>query len=122
MATASKTRKPLVEKEEQPKPLLATLTEKAVMAALGKPHDLHSVAVHRYTARHCRVNIRRNLTKDEAAKHLAKVDRIEREKMLNNIDHSMSGVLTIITDSFYLRTNYDGSLCSGQIIERKYNG
>jgi hypothetical protein len=110
-------------KPEPPKPLLTELTEKMVIASLGKPADLHSISVHRYDSRRCRVNVRRNLTKAAAIEYF-RTQRAKEEdykRIVDGADHAISRTITVITDSFYLRTNYDGSLSSGNTpIERKY--
>lgn len=122
--TATKTRKPLTEAKEEKTPVLLTeLTERAIIAALGKPSDFHSISVHRYDSSRCRVNVRRAMNKEAAAAYFRAngVERAESEKMIGQIDHSIAKTIVLITDSFYLRTNFDGSLRSdNKPIERKY--
>ena len=123
--TATKPKKPAPASEQEipPKPLLTKLTEEAVLARLGRPVDLDSVAVHRYDSSRCRVNVRRKLTKADAIAYFRskRVSEENYRKTVEGIDHSMDKAIVIITDSFYLRTNYDGSLRSdNEPIERKY--
>ena len=122
--TATKPKKPTPASEpEPPKPLLTELTEKMVIASLGKPTDLRSVSVHRYDSSRCRVNVRRDLTKAAAIEYF-RAQRAKEEdykRIVDGTDHAISRTITVITDSFYLRTNYDGSLRSdNKPIERKY--
>ena len=94
-----------------------------MLAKLGKPVDLCSVDVHRYDTSRCRVNVKRSMTKAAAEEHfrLQGVKKIDADRMVHNVEHSISKALTLITDSFYLRTNYDGSLRSdNEPITRKY--
>lgn len=121
------TRKPHAEKahaeKPQEKPLLTKLTEEAVLARLGVPIDLHSVSVHRYTSSRCRVNIRRELTKAAAVEHFRSrhIAATNYKTLVEGVDCSLSKTITLITDSFYLKTNYDGSLCSdNKPITRRY--
>ena len=121
--TATKPRKQVAEKEEKPVVLLTKITEQEILVRLGKPADLCSVDVHRYDASRCRVNVRRELTKEAALEHfrVTGVKSADAMKMAANADHSFAKTLTLITDSFYLRTNYDGSLRSdNEPIVRKY--
>jgi hypothetical protein len=118
--TAAKSRKSTEKKEEQPLP--TDITKKDVLARLGKPSDLHSVDVYRYDTMRCRVNVRRDLNKLTAEEYF-RSQRIKdgQKKMLEGMDHSQDKTLTIITDSFYLKTNFDGSLRDGgEQIKRKY--
>ena len=88
------------------------LTEQEVLARLGRPVDLHSVDVHRYDGSRCRVNVRRELDR-QAAEAYFKSQKAKEEDLrraLANIDCSFHKTTILITDSFYLRTNYDGSL------------
>jgi hypothetical protein len=119
---ATKTRKPL-EKEEEKKPVVlpTILTEQGVLAYLGKPTDLHSVEVHRYDTMRCRVNVRRELTKTAAETYFKSRRSADYKKIVDGIDCTMNKTIVLITDSFYLKTNYDGSLRSDNLpIERKY--
>lgn len=122
--TATKTRKPLTEAKEEKAPVLLTeLTEKAVLTALGKPSDFHSIGVHRHDSSRCRVNVRRAMNKEAATAYFRAngVEKAEAEKMIDQIDHTIARTIVLITDSFYLRTNFDGSLRSdNKPIERKY--
>lgn len=124
--TATKPRRTKEDKETEETPVLNTkLTEAQILAALGKPADLHRVDVHRYSSARCRVNVWRALNKAAAEEHF-RLQGGKKEgyaKMVQGIDHAMARTITIITDSFYLRTNYDGSLHSdNEPIQRKYNG
>jgi hypothetical protein len=112
-------------KEQKPeKPALPTKkTEDEVLQRLGKPADLRSVDVHRYDASRCRVNVRREMNKEAAEEHYKEqgVKTAERKKLLDNMEHSFTRTVTLITDSFYLRTNYDGSIRSdSDFIKRRY--
>jgi hypothetical protein len=121
--TATKPRKAFDKKEENKPVVLPTkLTEEQVLARLGKPVDLHAVDVHRYDTARCRVNIRRAMNKAAAEEHFKKCKVKDYAKMLEGIEHSIDKVLILITDSFYLRTNYDGSIRSDneEQIERRY--
>ena len=109
--------------EEQPPVLPTKLTEQEVLSRLGAPHDLQGVDVHRYDSSRARVNIRRSLDKAAAEAYCRenKYDPSETARFLSNLTCSLAGTVTIITDSFYLRTNYDGSLRSDcEPIARKY--
>lgn len=110
--------------EEKPVKLPTKLTEEQVLARLGRPVDLHAVDVHRYDTARCRVNVRRAMTKEAAAEYFRRRGDKQRDttKMLEGVDHSMSKTITLITDSFYLKTNYDGSIRSDneEQIERRY--
>lgn len=108
--------------EEQPVKLPTKLTEEQVLARLGKPVDLHAVDVHRYDTSRCRVNVRRAMNKAAAEEYFKQRKVKDYAKMLEGIEHSMDKVLIIITDSFYLRTNYDGSIRSDNTeqIEKRY--
>ncbi len=119
---ATKTRKPL-EKEEEKKPVVlpTILTEQGVLARLGKPADLHSVEVHRYDTMRCRVNVKRELTKTAAEEHFKFCRSTDFKRIVEGIDSSMCKTIVLITDSFYLKTNYDGSLRSDNpLIEKRY--
>lgn len=121
--TATKPKKQVAEKEETPEKLPTNVTEQEVLSRLGKPSDLHSVDVHRYDTSRCRVNVKREMNKEAAEAHFRheKMKKPDIEKMLSGIDHSMTRSITLITDSFYLRTNYDGSIRSdSELIERRY--
>lgn len=120
---APKNRKSSLEKEEKPVVLPTKLTEEAVLSRLGKPVDLRSIDVFRYDASRCRVNVRREMDKKAAEEYfkLQKTKRGDYLKIVENIGCSMTNTITLITDSFYLRTNYDGSIRSdSEPIERKY--
>ena len=121
---AIKTRKaPKEAPEEKPVPLPTNITEQEVLAKLGKPLDLCGVDVYRYGTSRCRVNIRRELTKAAAVEHfhLCRTKEADYKGIVEGADHSISKTIRLITDSFYLRTNYDGSLRSdSDPIERKY--
>lgn len=122
--TSTKTRK--TAKEQKPeKPALPTKkTEEEVLQRLGKPADLRSIDVHRYDASRCRVNVRREMDREAAEEYYKRegVKAAECKKLLDNIEHSFAKTVTLITDSFYLRTNYDGSIRSdSDFIERRYN-
>jgi hypothetical protein len=109
------------EKEEKPVVLPTKLTGDQVLACLGRPIDLASVEVHRYDASRCRVNVKRSLTKETAEEFFRTRHYKDYQKMIDGIGHSFSNTLIIITDSFYLRTNYDGSLRSDNpAIEKMY--
>lgn len=122
--TATKPRRASKEAPEEKPVLLPTkITEQEVLAKLGRPLDLRSIDVHRYDTSRCRVNVRREMTKEAALEHfrLEKVKAADADKMVQGVDSSMTKTITLITDSFYLRTNYDGSLRSdSDPIERKY--
>ena len=122
--TATKSRRATAEKEEkQPAPLPTKITEEEVLAKLGRPSDLRSIDVHRYDTSRCRVNVRREMTKEAALEHFRVTGTRSEDaiKMAGNADHSFAKTLILITDSFYLRTNYDGSLRSDNApIVRKY--
>jgi hypothetical protein len=122
MAITTPKRKQVADKEEKPIPLDTKLVEEEVLIRLGRPQDLHSISVHRYDSSRCRVNVRRDLNKVAAeAYREQKFSKSDIAKFLNQIDCTLTGTVTIITDSFYLRTNYDGSLRSDcEPIERKY--
>jgi hypothetical protein len=108
--------------EEKPVKLPTKLTEEQVLARLGRPIDLHAIDVHRYDTARCRVNVRRAMNKVAAEEYFKQRKVKDYAKMLEGVDHSMSGTITLITDSFYLRTNYDGSIRSDneEQIERRY--
>jgi hypothetical protein len=108
--------------EEKPVKLPTKLTEEQVLARLGRPVDLRSIDVHRYDTARCRVNVRRAMTKVAAEEYFKQRKVKDYAKMLEGIEHSMDRVLVLITDSFYLRTNYDGSIRSDneEQIERRY--
>ena len=109
-------------KEEKPVVLPTKLTEDQVLVRLGRPIDLDSVVVHRYDASRCRVNVKRSLTKEAAEEFFRTRHYKDYKKMIDDIGHSFSSTLVIITDSFYLRTNYDGSIRSDNTeqVERRY--
>jgi len=110
--------------EEKPAPLPTKITEQEVLGRLGKPADLRSVDVHRYDTSRCRVNVRREMTKEMALEHFRAtgVKNADAVKMAANADHSFAKTITLITDSFYLKTNYDGSIRSDneEQIKRRY--
>jgi len=108
--------------EEKPVKLPTRLTEEQVLARLGKPADLHAIDVHRYDTARCRVNVRRAMTKAAAEEYFKQRKVKDYAKMLEGIDHSMDKTIVLITDSFYLRTNYDGSIRSDNTeqIEKRY--
>lgn len=108
--------------EEKPVKLPTKLTEEQVLARLGKPADLHAVDVHRYDTARCRVNVRRAMTKAAAEEYFKQRKVKDYAKMLEGVDHSIDRTIILITDSFYLRTNYDGSIRSDNTeqIERRY--
>jgi len=108
--------------EEKPVKLPTKLTEEQVFARLGKPVDLHAIDVYRYDASRCRVNVRRAMDKQAAEEHFKRNGTKDYAKMLEGIEHSMDKVLVLITDSFYLRTNYDGSIRSDNTeqIKKRY--
>jgi hypothetical protein len=107
---AAKIRKATTDKKEEPLP--TDITSQEVLTRLGKPNDLYKVDVHRYDTSRCRVNIRRNLNKEAAEEHYRAlgVPQTDRAKIISGISCSFDKTITVITDSFYLRTNYDGSL------------
>jgi hypothetical protein len=108
--------------EEKPVKLPTKLTEEQVLARLGRPVDLCSIDVHRYDTARCRVNVRRAMTKTAAEEYFKQRKVKDYAKLLEGVEHSMDKVLILITDSFYLRTNYDGSIRSDneEQIERRY--
>jgi hypothetical protein len=120
--TATKPRKPTEKAEAKPVVLPTKLTEEQVLARLGRPVDLHAIDVHRHDAARCRVNVRRAMSKAAAEEYFKQRKVKDHAKMLEGIEHSMDKVLILITDSFYLRTNYDGSIRtdSEEQIERRY--
>ncbi|MFA5766326.1 MAG: hypothetical protein WC919_00185 [Candidatus Paceibacterota bacterium] len=121
--TATKTRRTSKDApEEKPVKLPTKLTEEQVLAKLGRPVDLRSIDVHRYDTSRCRVNVRRAMTKATAEEYFKQRKVKDYAKMLEEVEHSMDKVLVLITDSFYLRTNYDGSIRSDneEQIERRY--
>jgi hypothetical protein len=122
MTTTKSRRTPKDVPEEKPVKLPTELTEKQVLARLGRPIDLHAVDVHRYDTARCRVNVRRAMTKEAAEEYFKQRKVKDYAKMLEGVDLSMSKTITLITDSFYLRTNYDGSIRSDneEQIERRY--
>jgi hypothetical protein len=99
-------------KKEEPKPLPTDLTENEVLSLLGRPDDLLCVEVHRYDVSRCRVNIKRSMDKKAAEKYFIeqRIPKIDGERFLAQIDCTFTKRLVLITDSFYLRTNNDGSL------------
>jgi hypothetical protein len=122
-AAATKSRKSSLEKEEKPVVLPTKLTEEAVLSRLGKPADLRSIDVYRYDETRCRVNVRRSMDKTAAEAYFCrqKMKKTDYDKMVNDISCSLSNTITLITDSFYLHTNPDGSIRSdSELIERKY--
>jgi lipopolysaccharide biosynthesis protein len=122
--TATRSRRTIKKEPEEKKPSLPThITEQEVLQRLGKPADLRSVDVHRYDASRCRVNVRREMDKAAAEEYYKEqgVKTTERKKLLDNMEHSFTKTITLITDSFYLRTNYDGSLRKdNKPIQRRY--
>jgi hypothetical protein len=119
--TATKPRKQFDKEEKKPVVLPTKLTEEGVLARLGKPIDLHSVEVHRYDTMRCRVNIRRELDKAAAEAYFKSRRSVDHKKIVDGIESSMSKTIVLITDSFYLKTNYDGSLRSDNpLIEKRY--
>ena len=114
---------PETKKPTAPQPLSTKLTEAEVLAKLGRPVDLHSIHVNRFNSSTCRVNVWRKMSKAATEAHFQSegIKAEDYRKTLEDMDHSISKTVTLITDSFHLRTNYDGSLRSDNpAIERKY--
>lgn len=132
MQIAAKSRKPVQEQvEEKPAPLPTDFVEHQVFTRLGKPSDLHTIRIFRYTPTHCRVNIYRKMDKDATATHFERAAAIEKyyldnemrigtEKICRSMEGTITGTIVLITDSFYIRTDANGMITGGEEITRRY--
>jgi len=130
MPTA-KTRRPTEQVEEQPAPLPVEPILQAVFAQLGKPHDLYRIDAHRYDTARCRVNVYRKVDKEAATAHFERLFAVREaysdheirqgcEKLLREMEGTISGTVVLITDSFFLRTTAEGQIVGGDEITRRY--
>jgi len=127
---AATTNKP-TKKEQEPAPLPTEPIKRVVLTRLGKPSDMFSVDVLRHDTHYCRVNIRRKMDKEAATAHFERLyatrkqyadheTRQNCERLLRDLETTLAKTITLITDSFFLRTTEEGQITGGDEITRRY--